>query len=532
MNDELLSRWPALLALTGPALLALLGLVPGRTLDRHARVTASAANGLALAAMAFSFLSAFLTLARGPWSGPLLSPEVPAFSVYLDALSALLQMLVSFLAAVVVGFSRNYLAGDAHHGRFSRWLCLTCASVLLLVVSGDLILFTLAWSGSSLCLHRLLVFYPDRPGALLAARKKFIFSRLGDVCLLGVIALSFGCFHTWNFHELFAAADQLRATAGGLPGVAIPVICGLLVLCALLKSAQFPFHSWLPDTMETPTPVSALMHAGVINAGGFLIVRLSPLVTLSPAALAFLALIGGFTALFASLTMLTHASVKRALAFSTVAQMGFMMLECGLGAFSLAVLHLIAHSLYKAHSFLASGSIIALARARWVPSGRPATHPLILAATVLISGSLTLGAAALCGVSPVESPRTLVLVLILLLSLAYMLWNLLSSSLRGALVLWGVLIGAGLSVIYFVLHRAIAALLASSVREINYGWGEVNSVIGLIVLGIFLVVLVFQTDMPQRREHRLEQALYVHARNGFYFTTLANRLVSRIWPLA
>src|SRR5690606_5255778 len=135
---------------------------------------------------------------------------------------------------------------------------------------------------------------------------------------------------------------------------------GWLIICgALLKSAQFPFHTWLPDTMGTPTPVSTLMHAGIINAGGYLVIRLSPLLVENTTAMLFLATIGAVTLASASLVMLTQTSVKRMLAYSTIAQMGFMLLQCGLGAYALAVLHLIAHSLYKAHAFLSSGSTVA-----------------------------------------------------------------------------------------------------------------------------------------------------------------------------
>ena len=157
-------------------------------------------------------------------------------------------------------------------------------------------------------------------------------------------------------------AEVLREGESSTRTSELTWLCLSLVCGAMLKSAQFPFHSWLPDTMETPTPVSALMHAGIINAGGFLIVRLSPLVTLSPLSLHILAVVGAFTAIFASLVMMTQASVKRMLAFSTIAQMGFMMLQCGVGAFSIAVLHIVAHSLYKAHAFLSSGSVVSISK--------------------------------------------------------------------------------------------------------------------------------------------------------------------------
>jgi NAD(P)H-quinone oxidoreductase subunit 5 len=216
--------------------------------------------------------------------------------------------------------------------------------------------------------------------------------------MIAVIVLVHDVFHTWNFSALFNAANELHKSGLTTSSLEINSICFLLVAGAMLKSAQFPFHSWLPDTMETPTPVSALMHAGIINAGGFLIIRLNPLVTLSPAALSTLALFGAFTALFASLVMLTHASVKRSLAFSTVAQMGFMMLECGLGAFGLAVLHLVAHSLYKAHAFLASGSIVSMAKSAWTPTEKPNAHPLTFAAAFATAIALALGCAWIFGV--------------------------------------------------------------------------------------------------------------------------------------
>ena len=145
-------------------------------------------------------------------------------------------------------------------------------------------------------------------------------SRLGDAALVGALVLTYREFGTWDFQHIFIAAERFR-TAGleHLPH-SVSSICALLVFAALLKSAQFPFHSWLPDTMETPTPVSALMHAGIINAGGILIIRLNPLISLSQTALLVLCIFGGVTALFASVVMLTQASVKRCLAFSTMGQ--------------------------------------------------------------------------------------------------------------------------------------------------------------------------------------------------------------------
>lgn len=518
------------LALAGVAAPLLPTLVPSSVLDRQPQRSAHWATALGTFALGIAMLRAVLITCYGPCHAVVWARGPISVDFRLDSLASLLSLLVSFLALIVIRYSANYLNGEPHQGRFTKWLCLTCGCVLLMVLSGNLLLFALAWSATSWCLHRLLVFYPERPGALLAARKKFIFSRLGDVCLLLVLILIYHEFHTWDFQSVFNASDMIRNSAASHLSLGLEICCYLLVIAALLKSAQFPFHSWLPDTMETPTPVSALMHAGVINAGGFLIVRLSPLITLCPGALALLTLLGGFTALFASLTMLTHASVKRALAFSTVAQMGFMMLECGLGAFSLAILHLVAHSLYKAHAFLSSGSMIALAKAKWVPVGRPHAHPGVLLASVLLALGVTWSASRLLGFMPQDDPSYSLLVLILLLSQAYMLWNLLSSSLRLSLLFWGVLMGMGLSLVYFALHRCFVWILKTSVHDQVFAWTDYHICAGLAVLLLFLAVLFFQTELPQWEQNRGYKTLYVHARNGFYFNTLANHLVMKIWP--
>jgi NAD(P)H-quinone oxidoreductase subunit 5 len=451
--------------------------------------------------------------------------------VYFDNLSAVLLVLVSFLLAVIARYSVNYLAGDPAQGRFTKWLCLTGGSVLAIVISGNLVQFALAWCATSLCLHQLLLFYPERPGAVLAARKKFIISRLGDACMIAVIVLVHANFHTWKFSSLFDDANELHKSGATTGSLEINAICFLLVAGAMLKSAQFPFHSWLPDTMETPTPVSALMHAGIINAGGFLIIRLNPLVTLSPAALSTLALFGAFTALFASLVMLTHASVKRSLAFSTVAQMGFMMLECGLGAFGLAVLHLVAHSLYKAHAFLASGSIVSLAKSAWAPTEKPNAHPLTLAAAFATAIALALGCAWVFGVDYRHELALFTLGCTFAMALAYALWNLWSQSLNLKLAVFGGILGGGILTVYFALHKLFGQLIGQNIW-VN---SQLNSWPGMVLiatlLALFLLVLVVQTELPAWTNRPFFQAIYVHARNGFYFNTLANRFVAAVWPV-
>jgi NAD(P)H-quinone oxidoreductase subunit 5 len=519
------------LAAAGPLALLLFGCLPTAWMNRHARNTARAGATLALVVFGLA-LGATVALAFGGPADIALTLAGPAeLGIHFDTLSGIVLVLIAFLLAVVARFSIHYLAGDPAQGRFTKWLCMTGGSVLALVISGNLLQLVLAWIATSLSLHQLLVFYPHRPGAVLAARKKFLISRLGDLGLLTVLVLVYHEFHTWRFSELFAAAGQLRDAHGAGMGSSIGLVAILLVAAAMMKSAQFPFHSWLPDTMETPTPVSALMHAGIINAGGFLIIRLNPLVTLSPGAMSTLALFGAFTALFASLVMLTHASVKRSLAFSTVAQMGFMMLECGLGAFSLAVLHLVAHSLYKAHAFLTSGSIVNLAKSAWIPTGRPRAHPLTLGACFAVAILFAVGLGRLFGVDLTQNPGLLVLGCAFTMALAYALWNLWCHTLNLKLAALGAGFGAGTVTAYYSLHGIFARLLGEPAWTNSQLLSWPGAVLIGTLLALFFLVLVIQTGLPQWSNRPWLRAVYVHARNGFYFNTMANRCVAALWPV-
>lgn len=531
MHDQQELLYRSFLLLLSPALFfAIGGFSPG-FLNRRAARSASWAVSISLAALVAALLSIALLILQGPFVDTLISAGPAALTLYFDNLSAILLGLITFLAPIIVRYSKTYLDRDPNHGLFTKWLCLTIGSVMLLIISGNLLLFALAWCSTSLCLHQLLIFYRDRPGSLLTARKKFIFSRLGDLCLLGVLILTHLEFHTWDFQTLLHAGHELHHQETAALSGMIGWISFFLVGAAILKSAQFPFHSWLPDTMETPTPVSALMHAGLINAGGFLIVRFSPIVSLTPGALMLLAVLGGFTALFASLTMLTHASIKRSLAFSTVAQMGFMMLECGLGAFSLAILHLVAHSLYKAHAFLSSGDLEALSRSKWIPSGRTTVHPWIFSLTLMISTSLSFSVAWFLGISPLHDPRDFILITILTISLSYLLWSYWNHGLNTALLLRGIGLGGVLTAFFIGLHHLFDFLLAAASPDTTSLWSSYEIVVALLILLLFIGTLILQVQLPQWEKNPLCFSLYVHARNGFYFSTLANRMVHRLWPL-
>ena len=439
-------------------------------------------------------------------------------ALLVDPLSVTMLLLVSFLGIVVTRYAINYLDGDRGQGTFSRWLLITLTSVLALVASSNLLMFTGAWIATSLSLHNLLTFYHDRPAAITAARKKFIISRLADACMLVALVLVWRGHGTWEFHELFANP------AGPYSGL---VAC-LLGAAAMLKSAQFPFHSWLPDTLETPTPVSALMHAGIINAGGFLIVRLSPLVAQSTAALNTLALAGAFTALFASVIMMTQTSIKKSLAWSTVAQMGFMMLQCGLGAFALAMLHIVAHSLYKAHAFLSSGSVVQLAKSAWVPVGRPAAHPVIVLGSLFVSIVVGVLLAAVMGVTWQSNPGHVLLILVFVMAMAHLLWTLWSSSMRQKLLLQGLGIVTAATFACFLLHEGFGHLLAPCLPEYAPARTTTEYVVMAFIALLFLAVLIFQSQLPSWASKPFFARLYVHASNGFYVGTVFNRITQKL----
>lgn len=433
---------------------------------------------------------------------------------YFDSLTSVLLVLSTVLFGIVARYSMRYMAGDLEQPRFMFWLSLTSTFVFALILATNLAVFLTAWCGISLSLHQLLQFYKQRPAAVLAARKKFLVSRLGDVALIATVVLTFREFGTWSFQGIFAAANALQLANGDIPA-SITWICCLLVFAALLKSAQFPFHSWLPDTMETPTPVSALMHAGIINAGGILVIRLSPLISLSDVAMLLLCLVGGSTALFASTVMLTQSSIKRCLAFSTVAQMGFMMLECGLGAFHLALLHLVAHSVYKAHAFLSSGSAVAHRR-----QTNSQSYSLALVLTCILAAiALSFLTAQLMHQT---APGSMVVNLIFSLALAQILWTVLGSKSRSWQVALGLIVAASLPAAYFALE-GIAELIAKPMnRDANGG--------GMFIAGLIVLLAVAQSQLPRLIHTRLAQHFYVHARNGFYFNTLANRITATVWP--
>lgn len=302
------------------------------------------------------------------------SSEATAAAPWLSfsGLSVVLAVLVQSLGTVIGVFSSRYLQGEPRQPLYASALSGVLAAVHLLLLADHWLVLIGAWAAVGLALQPLLCFYPDRPFAKLAAHKKRIADRLADVLLLAAAALAWSEVGSGSLSDLWRHLEQ----QGGSASLQASAVC--LALAVILRTALFPLHGWLNQVMEAPTPVSALLHAGVVNLGGFVLIRFAPLIEAADAARWVLVSFGLLTALFAGMVMLTRISIKVRLAWSTVAQMGFMVLECGLGLYALAALHLIGHSLYKAHAFLSASSIVRESRLQML-RGYAATAPLSLA---------------------------------------------------------------------------------------------------------------------------------------------------------
>jgi NAD(P)H-quinone oxidoreductase subunit 5 len=478
---------------------------------------ARVAEACALLTLVTALFAAGSLIIFGPGVSPIIGYHGAGLSVRLDAVSVIMLLLVTFIGWVVVRYAGTYLDGEARQGPFTGWLCLTLASVLLLVTAGNLFQLTLAWIAMSLFLHQLLLFYPQRIAAQRAARKKFVTARIGDAALIAAAGLLIVAYGTSDIGAILAAA---RAGIGG--GMVVGA-AGLLALAAILKSAQFPTHGWLTEVMETPTPVSALLHAGVINAGGFLLIRFADVMLLAPGVLAALVIIGGFTALFGSLVMLTQPAVKTSLAWSTVAQMGFMTFECGLALFPLALLHIVAHSLYKAHSFLASGGAVE----RVAASRRPGFVAIPQAGAVgraFVSALVIYILVGLCFGLAHKSPQAIALGAILIFGVAYMLAQGFADAAPRALTRRTAVLAVATSISYFALQMAAtwitAAVLPATPAPGSLEWG-------LIVLAVtsFGLVAIVQAMFPLWAYHPAAAGLRVHLSNGFYANAVFDRLV-------
>ena len=284
------------------------------------------------------------------------------WSINIDPLSSVMLVVVTFVSALVHIYSIGYMSHDSHKPRFMSYLSLFTFSMLTLVVSDNFLQLFFGWEGVGLCSYLLIGFWYKKETANNAAIKAFIVNRIGDFGLAIGIFLIFFYFGSINFNEVFQSVSQYldeKVILFGFEASLITLICIFLFIGAMGKSAQFLLHTWLPDAMEGPTPVSALIHAAtMVTAGVFLVVRCSPLFEYSQIALNFVAFVGMITALFAASVALVQNDIKKIIAYSTCSQLGYMFFAAGVGAYHVAIFHLFTHAFFKALLFLGSGSVI------------------------------------------------------------------------------------------------------------------------------------------------------------------------------
>ena len=284
------------------------------------------------------------------------------WALYFDQVTAVMLIVVTTVSAVVHVYSLGYMEHDPHRPRFFAYLSLFTFAMLMLVTADNFLQMFFGWEGVGLCSYLLIGFWYKRPRANAAAIKAFLVNRIGDFGLaLGVMGV-FLAFNTVSFEAVFAAApdrvgDTVRFLSCDID--VITLLCLLLFVGAMGKSAQVPLHTWLPDAMEGPTPVSALIHAAtMVTAGVFMVVRLSPMFEYSPDALAAVTIVGATTAIFAATVGIAQNDIKRVIAYSTCSQLGYMFFACGVGAYPVALFHLFTHAFFKALLFLGSGAVI------------------------------------------------------------------------------------------------------------------------------------------------------------------------------
>ncbi len=290
-----------------------------------------------------------------------------SIGLYVDQLTAAMLMLVTIVSGLVHIYTMGYMHGDPGYARFFANIALFTFSMLMLVMSDNFLQLFVFWEAVGLCSYLLIGHWYERASARAAATKAFLVNRVGDFGFMLGILLVFVVFGTLQYQPVLSGAasqanttvDLLGAMGGGWEVSAMTLICLLLFVGAVGKSAQVPLHVWLPDAMEGPTPISALIHAAtMVTAGVFMVARLAPLYNLSPVAMDVVAVVGGVTMIVGATIALTQTDIKRVVAYSTLSQLGYMMMACGLGGYVSGIYHLLTHGAFKALLFLGCGSVI------------------------------------------------------------------------------------------------------------------------------------------------------------------------------
>jgi NADH-quinone oxidoreductase subunit L len=358
------SHYPVLILLSPLAAGLIIGLLGRAIGPRAARIGVAAE----VISFALSLLVLYEVTTRGsqtihlsPWNHGVLQ-----FGLHIDRLSSVMLVYIAAISILIHLFSIRYMQQECGYTRFHSLLCFTGFVLFGMVSSANLLMLFMFWQLLSWFVP-LLSHNHSHPLTVRGAFRTFIMQRVGDAAFLAAVVLAYRSYGTLDFQQMFFRAGEIHSSLFLGPGGSFEMGTGtavtlLMFIGAMAKSAQFPLHMWLPDYLYAPTPVTALLHAGIINAGGFLLARMAPLYDLHPATLHLVFAVGLLTTLLGSSMMLVQNDIKKTLGYSTIGQMGFMIMECGLGAYGLAIFHLIAHGLFKGTIFLNSGYVIHAAR--------------------------------------------------------------------------------------------------------------------------------------------------------------------------
>lgn len=513
---------PIFLALIAPILLLIYAGVSSMNSGKSEQLKIRG-ESIGLIGICISLISAFSVFQMGTIQSELIGWKELGFALRLDVLSVSILTMISILGYIILRFSANYLEGERRKGAFFTRLAITIASVELLILSGNLFQIFFFWVITSICLHSLLIFYRNRPQAVAAARKKYIVARLGDISLLAAIICIYLSMGTGDLEAIFNATQSSDFAMNGLLNWAT----GLLVVAAALKSAQFPTHGWLIEVVETPTPVSALLHAGLLNAGPFLMVRMSFLMIESSVASMMLIIIGGLTALIASVIFLTQPSVKVSLGYSSVAHMGFSLLMCGFGVYTAAILHVVAHSFYKAHAFLSSGSAIDVIRARKIAlPKRKGSIPRIALSIAMALGVYFLFC-YLWGIQPNGNFNLMAIGIIIVLGLSQVLAATFDSNGTAKAMMMAFGMTLVVSTSFFTLEHGARMLLDSQIPALR----QPNIMIQVTIIGLLALyasVILLQIFAPRMKADAFGYRLGIHLRNGFYVNVIFDRMIGSL----
>ncbi len=424
-------------------------------------------------------------------------------------LSLTMAVLVQMLGTVIAAFSARYLQGEAGQRRYIAALASVLAAVQLLLLADHWLLLIAAWAWVGVALQNLLCFYPERVFARLAAHKKRIADRTADCLMLAAAALAWHAVGSGSLSALW-----LHIARDGM-SIALQFSALALVLGVILRTALLPVHGWLIQVMEAPTPVSALLHAGVVNLGGFVLIRFAPMLEQAMPARILLLVFGLASAVFAGMVMLTRISIKVRLAWSTVAQMGFMLVECALGLYTLAIVHLIGHSIYKAHAFLSASTVVRQTRLQAL---HIATRPtaLSLALAPLLSIAVVLFLHAL----PAHTSWPWWWSAALGLAWAPLLWlptAAVELSARVRQTLFGLLMISGLTIAVLLAHA-----LPFGIQDAPHDALGIVALLGLTALYAWLALLQL---WPQGLSS-LRRWSYA----GFYMDEIYTRMALQLWP--